>query len=52
MIQLLDFEKPIAELERELEKLLAKSSSQNIDLSEQVATMEIKLVETLRRITR
>jgi acetyl-CoA carboxylase carboxyl transferase subunit alpha len=46
MIQLLDFEKPIAELERELEKLLAKSSSQNIDLSEQVATMEIKLVET------
>jgi acetyl-CoA carboxylase carboxyl transferase subunit alpha len=46
MIQLLDFEKPIAELERELEKLLAKSSSQNIDLSEQVAKMEIKLVET------
>ncbi|MBU6327656.1 MAG: acetyl-CoA carboxylase carboxyltransferase subunit alpha [Verrucomicrobia bacterium] len=46
MIQLLDFEKPIAEMERELEKLLAKSSSQNIDLSEQIANMEIKLVET------
>ena len=46
MIQLLDFEKPIAEMERELEKLLAKSSSQNIDLSEQIANMEIQLVET------
>jgi acetyl-CoA carboxylase carboxyl transferase subunit alpha len=46
MIQLLDFEKPVAEIERELEKLLAKSSSQNIDLSEQIAEMEKKLVET------
>jgi acetyl-CoA carboxylase carboxyl transferase subunit alpha len=32
-MQLLEFEKPIAELERELEKLRAKSSSQNIDMS-------------------
>ena len=33
-MQLLEFEKPVAELEREIEKLRAKSSSQDIDMSE------------------
>jgi len=45
-MQLLEFEKPAAELERELEKLRAKSSSQNIDMSEEISTMERKLAET------
>ena len=33
-MQLLEFEKPVAELEREIEKLRTKSSSQDIDMSE------------------
>ena len=45
-MQLLEFEKPAAELERELEKLRAKSLSQNIDMSEEISTMERKLAET------
>ena len=45
-MQLLEFEKPAAELERELEKLRAKSSSQNIDMSEEISTMEGKLAAT------
>jgi len=45
-MQLLEFEKPAAELERELEKLRAKSSSQNIDMSEEISIMERKLAET------
>jgi len=45
-MQLLEFEKPAAELERELEKLRSKSSSQNIDMSSEIATMEGKLAET------
>lgn len=49
-MQLLEFEKPVAELERELEKLLAKSSSQNIDMSEEIGMMEAKLAETRARI--
>jgi acetyl-CoA carboxylase carboxyl transferase subunit alpha len=49
-MQLLEFEKPIAELERELDKLRAKSSSQNIDMSEEIATMEGKLAETRQQI--
>lgn len=50
MIQLLEFEKPIAEMERELEKLRAKSDSQNIDLSVQISEMEQKLSETRHAI--
>lgn len=50
MIQLLEFEKPIAEMERELEKLRAKSDSQNIDLSAQISEMEQKLNETRHAI--
>lgn len=45
-MQLLEFEKPAAELERELEKLRTKSSSQNIDMSAEISTMETKLAET------
>lgn len=50
MIQLLEFEKPIAEMERELEKLRAKSYSQNIDLSSQITEMEEKLSLTRNEI--
>ncbi len=46
MIQLLEFEKPIAEMERELEKLREKADSQNIDLSAQISEMEEKLART------
>ena len=49
-MQLLEFEKPAAELEREIEKLRAKSSSQNIDLSAEISTMERKLAETRAQI--
>ena len=45
-MQLLEFEKPVAELEREIEKLRAKSSSQDIDMSEEISKMEAKLAET------
>ncbi len=45
-MQLLEFEKPAAELERELEKLRVKSTSQHIDLSQEISTMEGKLAET------
>jgi acetyl-CoA carboxylase carboxyl transferase subunit alpha len=46
VMQLLEFEKPAAELERELEKLRAKAASQNIDMSAEIAMMEGKLAET------
>jgi len=49
-MQLLEFEKPVAELERELEKLRGKSASQDIDMSEEIARMEVKLAETRDRI--
>ena len=45
-MQLLEFEKPAAELERELEKLRSKSASQNIDMSAEISIMEAKLAET------
>jgi acetyl-CoA carboxylase carboxyl transferase subunit alpha len=43
---LLEFEKPAAELEKEIEKLRSKSAAQNLDLSAEIATMERKLAET------
>lgn len=46
----LDFEKPIAELENELEKLKHKAQTQNIDMSDEIATMEGKLADTRNRI--
>ena len=51
-MQQLEFEKPIAELARELEKLRAKSSSQDIDMSGEIAAMERKLEETRTTIYR
>ena len=49
-MQLLEFEKPAVELERELEKLRTKSASQNIDMSAEISMMEAKLAETRARI--
>ncbi len=49
-MQLLEFEKPIAELEREVEKLRAKAASQDIDMSGDISSMESKLAETRRSI--
>ncbi|MGB0328922.1 MAG: acetyl-CoA carboxylase carboxyl transferase subunit alpha, partial [Akkermansiaceae bacterium] len=49
-MELLEFEKPIAELERELELLQNKSRSQDIDLTSEISAIEGKLVETRRRI--
>jgi len=42
----LDFEKPIAELEQQLEKLKHKSQTQNIDMSDEIVAMEGKLADT------
>jgi acetyl-CoA carboxylase carboxyl transferase subunit alpha len=49
-MQLLEFEKPIHELEREVEKLRAKAASQDIDMSGDIASMEATLAETRQRI--
>lgn len=46
----LDFEKPIAELEHELDKLKSKAQTQNIDMSAEISAMEGKLSETRNRI--
>ena len=45
-MQLLEFEKPAAELEKELEKLRSKAHAQDLDLSDEIANMERKLAET------
>lgn len=50
MIPLLEFEKPIAEMQTEIEKLRARASSQNIDLSREISEMERKLSETKNQI--
>lgn len=49
-MQLLEFEKPAAELVKELEKLRAKSTGQDVDLSEEIRIMEVKLAELRSRI--
>ena len=49
-MQLLEFEKPIAEMERELDKLRTKAASQDIDMSGEISNMETKLAETRQRI--
>ncbi len=49
-MELLEFEKPIAELQKELELLQNKSRSQEIDLSAEIFAIEGKLVETRRHI--
>ena len=48
--QLLDFEKPIAELEKQLEELKKHSKLQSIDLEREVQAMEQKIEETRREI--
>ncbi len=45
-MQVLEFEKPIVEIERELDKLRAKSVAQNVDLGAEIAAMEAKLADT------
>ena len=45
-MQLLEFEKPAADLERELEKLRVRASAQNIDMTAEISMMEGKLAET------
>jgi acetyl-CoA carboxylase carboxyl transferase subunit alpha len=49
-MHVLDFEKPVLELERELEKLRARPVSQNTDIATDIAMLEAKLVETRTRI--
>lgn len=46
----LDFEKPIAELENQLEKLKHKAQSQKIDMSDEIRAMEQKLTSTRDQI--
>ena len=48
--QPLDFEKPIAELEGELEDAREKARSQDIDLSKEIADLEAKLAGIRNRI--
>ncbi|HAT20246.1 MAG TPA: acetyl-CoA carboxylase carboxyl transferase subunit alpha [Verrucomicrobiales bacterium] len=48
--QPLDFEKPIAELEGELEDMREKACSQEIDLSAEIAALEVKLAGVRNRI--
>ncbi len=45
-MELLEFEKPIVELENEISKLREASRSQDIDLSGEISAMEAKLMET------
>jgi acetyl-CoA carboxylase carboxyl transferase subunit alpha len=49
-MQILEFEKPVIELEHELEKLRTQSASQGIDMSAEISIMETKLAETRMRI--
>ena len=49
-MQVLAFEIPVHELERELDKLRGKAKSQNIDLSAEIAVLENELVATRTRI--
>ncbi|NNM31047.1 MAG: acetyl-CoA carboxylase carboxyltransferase subunit alpha [Akkermansiaceae bacterium] len=46
----LEFEKPIAELEGELQKMRDKANSQSIDLSSEITALENKLAETRNAI--
>ncbi len=45
-MELLEFEKPIIELENEISQLRETAHSQDIDLSGEISAMEAKLVET------
>jgi acetyl-CoA carboxylase carboxyl transferase subunit alpha len=46
----LDFEKPILELEKQLDELRSKASEQKIDLHDQIDIMEKKIEETKKEI--
>ena len=46
----LEFEKPIVEMEAELEKMRQKAGSQDIDLGEEISAAEAKLAETRMQI--
>jgi acetyl-CoA carboxylase carboxyl transferase subunit alpha len=45
-MQVLDFEAPVIELERELDKLRLKAASHNINLSAEIAALETELAAT------
>ena len=49
-VQLLDFEKPIAELERRLHDLKEHSREQDVDLNSEIEGIEVKLRDTRREI--
>jgi acetyl-CoA carboxylase carboxyl transferase subunit alpha len=49
-VQLLDFEKPIAELERRLHDLKEHSREQDVDLNSEIEGIEAKLRDTRREI--
>ncbi len=49
-MQLLEFEKPAFDVEKELDKLRAKAAAQDLDLSTEIATMESKLAATKKTI--
>src|SRR5467141_5391948 len=49
-LQLLDFEKPILELERRLQELKAHSHEHDVDLDSEVEAIEAKLRETRRQV--
>jgi acetyl-CoA carboxylase carboxyl transferase subunit alpha len=51
-VQPLDFEKPIADLERKLEDLRNSSNGQNLDLNSEVQKMEEKIEELKKEIYR
>lgn len=42
----LEFEKPVLELQRQLDQLRAKAAEQNVDLNAEISSMESKLEET------
>lgn len=49
-MQVLDFEKPIDELEREVEKLHQRAAAQRIDLSKEIAALVEELAATRKRV--
>lgn len=48
--QVLEFEKPIHELQRELEKLRLRAAASDVDMAAEITVLEGKLAETRRKI--
>ncbi|MEM7388060.1 MAG: acetyl-CoA carboxylase carboxyltransferase subunit alpha, partial [Verrucomicrobiota bacterium] len=46
----LEFEKPIADLEKQIEKLRKQSSKQNVDVGDEISTIEAKIEEMRSQI--